>query len=171
MDDIKYLGRTLTNQNSIEAEIKNRLKSGNACYHSVQNLLSPSLLSKNIKIKIYRTIILPVVLYGCENWSLTLREGLGLMILENVAVRRIFGPKKDEVTGEWGKLGNEELNDLYPSSYLIRVLKSRMLWARHVARMWERRGHTSFWWGNLRERDHLQDSGVDDWIIIRWIFR
>ena len=70
----KYLGTTLTNQNSIAEEIKGRLKSGNACYHSVQKLLSSRLLSKNLKIKIYRTVILPVVLYGCETWSLTLRE-------------------------------------------------------------------------------------------------
>ena len=69
-----YLGTTLTNQNSIVEEIKSRLRSGNACYHSVQNLLSSRLLSKNLKIKIYRTIIFPVVLYGCETWSLTLRE-------------------------------------------------------------------------------------------------
>ena len=66
MEEFKYLGTTLTNQNSIQEEIKNRLKSGKACYHLVQNLLSSSLLSKNLKIKIYRTIILPVVLYGCE---------------------------------------------------------------------------------------------------------
>jgi hypothetical protein len=72
--EFKYLGTTLTNQNSIQAEIKNRLKLGNACYYSVQNLLFSRLLSKNLKIKIYRTIILPVVLYGCEAWSLTLRE-------------------------------------------------------------------------------------------------
>jgi hypothetical protein len=71
-DGFKYLGTTLTNQNSIQEEIKDRLKSGNACCHSVQNLLSSSLLSKNLKIKIYRTIILSVVLYGCETWSLTL---------------------------------------------------------------------------------------------------
>ena len=93
-------------------------------------------------MKIYRTIILHVVLYGCETWSITLKERLGLMVLENLVVRRIFGPKKDEVTGEWGRLRNEELNDLYSSSNIIRVLKSRVLWARHVARMWERRGHT-----------------------------
>jgi translation elongation factor EF-1alpha len=73
-EQFKYLGTTLTNQNFIQEEIKNRLKSGNACYHSVQNLLSSSLFSNNIKIMIYRTIILPVVLYGCENWSLKLRE-------------------------------------------------------------------------------------------------
>ena len=74
VEGFKYLGTTLTNQNSIAEEIKRRLRSGNACYHSVQNLLSSRLLSENLKIKIYRTIILPVVLYGCETWSLTLRE-------------------------------------------------------------------------------------------------
>ena len=76
VEEFKYLGTTLTNQNSIQEGIKSRLKLGNACYHSVQNVLSSSLLSKNLKIKIYRTIILPVVLYGCETWSLTLREEL-----------------------------------------------------------------------------------------------
>jgi len=77
VEEFKYLGTTLTNENSIQEEIKNRLQSGNACYHSVQNLLSSSLLSKNLKMKIYRTIILPVVLYGCETWLLTLREYVG----------------------------------------------------------------------------------------------
>jgi sorting nexin-29 len=74
VEQFKYLGTTLTNQNSIHEDIKSRLKSGNACYHSVQNLLSSSLLSKNVKIKIYRTIILPIVLYGCESWSLPLYQ-------------------------------------------------------------------------------------------------
>ena len=74
MEDFKYLGTTLTHQNSVLEEIKSRLKSGNACYYLVQNLLSSSLLSRNIKIKIYRTIILPAVLNGCETWSLKLRE-------------------------------------------------------------------------------------------------
>jgi len=76
VEEFKYLVKILTNQNSIQEEIKARLKSGNACYHSVQNLLSSSLLSKNLKIKIYRTIILSVILYGCETWSLTLSEGV-----------------------------------------------------------------------------------------------
>ena len=75
--------------------IKSRLKLGNACYHSVQNYLSSSLLSRNLKIKVYRTIILPVVLYGCETWSLTLREKHRLRVFENRVLRRIFGPKRD----------------------------------------------------------------------------
>ena len=81
----------------------------------MQNLLSSSLLSKNLKIKIYRTIILLVVLYGCEPWSLTLREERRLRVFEKRVLRRIFGPKRDEVTREWRKLHYEELNDLYSS--------------------------------------------------------
>ena len=101
VDEFKYLGTTLTNQNSIQEEIKSRLQSGNACYHSVQNLLSSSLVSKNLKIKKYRIIILPVVLYGCETWSLTLREERRLRVCENRVLKRMFGPKRNEVTGEW----------------------------------------------------------------------
>jgi len=78
----------------------------------VQNLLSSSLLSKNIKIMMYRTVILNIVLYGCETWSLTLREERRLKMFENRLLRRIFGPKRDKVTGEWKKQRNEELNDL-----------------------------------------------------------
>ena len=89
---------TLRNQNSIQQEIKSRLKSGNACYHLLQNLLSYSLLSENVKIKIYRIIFLPLVLYGCETWSRTLREERRLRGFENRVLRRIFGPKRDEVT-------------------------------------------------------------------------
>ena len=127
---------TLTKQNSIQEEIKSRLRSGNACYHSVQNLLSSSLLSKNLKIKIYRTTILPVVMYGCKTWSLKLREERRLRVFENRALRRIFGPKSNEITGEWRKLHNEELNDLYSSPSMVRVIKSSIMrWAGHVARM------------------------------------
>ena len=92
----------------------------------VQNL-SSRLLSKHLKIKIYRTIILPVVLYGCEIWSLMLREEHRLRLLENRVLMRIFGPKRDEVTGEWRKLHNEELNDLYSSPNIFRVIKSRRM--------------------------------------------
>ena len=114
LDELKYLGTNLTNQNSIQEEIKSRLKSGNACCHSVQNILSASLLPKYIKFKIYRTKILPVFVYGCETWSLTLREDSRLRVFENRLLRRIFGLKTDEVTGEWRKLHKEELNDLTP---------------------------------------------------------
>jgi len=100
VEDFRYLGTTLTDQNSIQEEIKSRFKLGKACYHSVQNLLSSRLLSKNLKIKIYRIIILPVVLYGWETWSLTWREELRLRVFENRVLRRLFGPKRDEVTGE-----------------------------------------------------------------------
>ena len=112
MEELKYLGTTLTNQNFIQEEIKSRLKSGNACYHSVQNRLSFSLLSKNLKIKRYRNTILPVVLYGCETWSLTPREERRLRVFENRVWSRIFGLKRDEVTRDWRKLHNEERNDL-----------------------------------------------------------
>jgi hypothetical protein len=119
VSQFKYLGTTVTNQNLIQEEIKRRLNSGNACYHSVQNLLSSRLLSKNLKIRICKTIILPVVLYGCENWPLTLREEYRLKVFENRVLRRIFGPKRNEVTGEWRKLHNEELRDLYSSPSII----------------------------------------------------
>jgi len=112
VEEFKYLGTTLTNQNSIAEEIKSGLNSGNACYHSLQNILSSRLLSKNLKIKINRTLILSVVLYRCETWSLTLREERKLWVFENRVLRRIFGPRSEEVTVEWRRLHNEELNDL-----------------------------------------------------------
>jgi len=164
------LGTTLTNQNSIAEEIKSRLRSGSACYHSVQNLLSSRLLSNNLKIKIYRTVILPVVLYVCEIWSLTLREERKLRVFENMVLRRIFEPRRDEVMGvKWRRLHNEELNDLYSSSNIVRVIKSRkMRWAGNVARMSEERGCIGCWWGNRMEGDHWGDLGEDGWIILGW---
>ena len=99
------------------------------------------MLSKNLKIKIYRILILPFVLCGCETWSLTLREESRLGVFENRGLRRIFGPKRAEVTGEWRKIYNEELNDLYCSPNIVRVIKSRrMKWAGQVSLMGEGRG-------------------------------
>jgi hypothetical protein len=108
-------------------------------YHSVQNLLPSRLLSKNLKIRIYKTIILPVVLYVCETWSLTLREEYRLRMFENSVLRRIFGTKRDGMMGGWRKLHNEALHSLYSSPSILRMIKSRMRWAGHMAGMREKR--------------------------------
>jgi hypothetical protein len=92
--EFKYFGTTLTDQNCMHEEIKSRLNLGNACYHLVQSLLSSHLLSRNLKFKMHKTIILPVVLYECETWSLTLREEHRLRVFENKVLGRIFGPKR-----------------------------------------------------------------------------
>jgi hypothetical protein len=110
---VKIFGKNFNESKFYSGRKKTRLKSGNACYHSVQNILYSNLLSKNIKIKIYANIILPVILYGCEIGSLTLREERRLRVFENRVPSWMFGPKRDEVTREWRKLRNEELNDLY----------------------------------------------------------
>jgi hypothetical protein len=128
VSQFKFLGTTVRNQNLIQEEIKRRLNSGIGCYRSVQNLLSSPLPLKNVKIRIY------VVLYGCETWSLTLREEHTLKVFENRVLRNIFGPKRDEVTGEWRELHNNELCYLYSSPSIIGIFKlRRMGWAGHVA--------------------------------------
>ena len=101
------------------------MKLGNTCYYLVQNLLSSSLLSKILKIKIYRIIILPVVLYGCETWLLTLKEKHKLQVFENRVLRRGCGPKTNKVTGDWRKLHEEELRELYSLPNIVQVVKSR----------------------------------------------
>jgi len=131
VEEFKYFGTTLTNQNSMAEEIKSTLKSENACYHSVQNLLCFLLLSKNSKIKIYRTIILSIVLHGCETWSLTLREARKLMVFENRVLRKTFGPRRGEFTGEWSRLHIEELNDtVFLTQYIAgdKIEKNEMGW-------------------------------------------
>jgi hypothetical protein len=140
VSQFKYLGMAVTKQNFIQEEIKRRLNSGDACHHSVQNLLSSRLLSENVKVRIYKTIILPVVLYGSETWSLTVRGEHKLKVFENRVLRRIFGPKRDVVTGRWRKQHKEELHNLYSSPSIIRIVKPRrMRWAGHVAQMGEKR--------------------------------
>ncbi|KAJ4428123.1 hypothetical protein ANN_24137 [Periplaneta americana] len=140
VEKFKYLGATVTNINDTREEIKRRINMGNACYYSVEKLLSSSLLSKNLKVRIYKTVILPVVLYGCETWTLTLREEQRLRVFENKVLRKIFGAKRDEVTGEWRKLHNTELHAFNTSPDIIRNIKSRRLrWTGHVARMGESR--------------------------------
>jgi hypothetical protein len=116
----KYLGTTLTYQNDIHDEIKSRLNSGNTSYYSVQNLLSSCLISKNLKIKMYKTVILPVV-YGSKTWSLTLREEYRLRVFENSVLKKIFGPRWEE-DRSWRKFHNDELHNLYSSLNIVRDL-------------------------------------------------
>ncbi|KAJ4438379.1 hypothetical protein ANN_14324 [Periplaneta americana] len=140
VEKFKYHEATVTNINETREKIKHRINMGNACYYSVEKLLSSSLLSKNLKVRIYKTVILSVVLCGCKTWTLTLREEHRLRVFENKVLRKIFGARRDEVTGEWRKLHNTELHALYSSPDIIRNIKSRRLrWAGHVARMGESR--------------------------------
>jgi hypothetical protein len=151
----RYLGTTVTNQNLIKEEIERRLNSGNGYYHSVQNFLLSCLLSE-MKIRLYGTVILPLVLYGPETWSLTLREEHRLSVSENRVLRRIFGLKRDEVTGEWRKLHNKELRDLYSSPSINRIIKSRrMRWVGHVAREGEKRNACRLLVGKLEGKRPL----------------
>jgi hypothetical protein len=113
MAKLRHLGTGATDQNSIHAEVRSRLNSRDACYGSLRNLLSFRLLSKNGRIKIYRTIIFPVILFGCETWSPTLREEQRLWMFENMVLRRMFGPKINELIGGWINLHDEEFHNLY----------------------------------------------------------
>jgi hypothetical protein len=165
----RYLGTTLIDQNHMHEEIKSRLNWGNACYHSVHSLLSSRLLSRKLKVKIYKTIILSVVLYGCETWSVTLREEHRLRVFENRVLRGTFGPKGDEVTGEWRMLHSGELHNLYSSPDIIRQIKSRIMrWAGHVARMGEGRNVYRILVGKPEGKDHLKDQGVDGRMGPKW---
>jgi hypothetical protein len=147
VSQFRYLGMTVTNQNLIQEEIKRWLNSYNACYHSVQKLLSSHLLSENLECRIYETIVLSMILYSCETRSLSLREEHRLRVSEN-RVLRIFLPKKEEVTGGWRKLHNVELCGLYSSK------SRRMRWMGHVAWRGERGMLIGYQWESQRARDH-----------------
>jgi hypothetical protein len=126
--------------------------------------LSSCLISKNLKIKI---VILPVGLYGCETWPVTLREEQRLRVFENRVLRRIFGPRREEDVSR-RKLHTDELHSLYSSPNIVRMIKSRrMRWARHVARMGGE-VFTGFWLGGPKVRDHVEDLGVGGRITLRW---
>ncbi|KAJ4431821.1 hypothetical protein ANN_20426 [Periplaneta americana] len=162
IEKVKYLGATVTNINDTREEIKHRINMANACYYSVEKLLSSSLPSKNLKVRIYKTVILQVVLYGCQTWTLTLREEHRLTAFENKLLRKIFGAKRDEVTGEWTKLHNAELHALYSSPDIIRNIKSRRLrWAGHVTRMGEFRNAYSVSWKDGWKKTFVE---ADTWM-------
>jgi hypothetical protein len=164
---IKYLGATITDQNFMHKEIKSRLNSENACYHLVQSLLSSHPLSMNANVNTYKTILI-FVLYGCETVSLTLREVHRLRVFEKRVLRRIFGLKRDEVTGEWRKLHSQVLHNLHSSPKTIRYITSRrMRWARYMAHMGEEKKCARFWWERPKERDHSEEKGVDGFTWLR----
>jgi hypothetical protein len=138
--------------------------------------LSSSLLSRNVRVKTYKTIILPVVLYGCETWSLTLREEHRLRVFENRVLRRIFGPKRDEVTGEWRKFHSEELHKLYSSPDVIRQVKSTEVKANEVGGACGTHGRGEKSIQGFGGKAHLEDQGVgwkmgSEWFLGRLAWR
>jgi hypothetical protein len=151
VSQFKYLGTTVINTNFIQEEIKRRLISDNTYYHSVQNLFSSSLLSKNVKIRIYETLILPFILYGCEILSLILREERRYWVFENRALEIMSGLESDEVTGGWRELPNEELHNLHFPPSVIRMV------------------NLYYWLESQKERDHCDGQGVVGWILLKRI--
>jgi hypothetical protein len=153
----------------IQEEINGRLNSGNAFYHLVQNLLSSPLPDKNVKIRIYKTIVLRLLLYGCETGRLTFREERRLRVFENMVLRRISGPKRDEVIGGWIKLHNEELHNLYSSPSIIRMIKSRMENSKHMAGVGEKRNAYRILVGKPEGKRPLGGLDVGGRIILKWM--
>jgi hypothetical protein len=125
--NVKYLGTTVTDQNSIHEEIKSRINLGNNCYHVIQDLLSSRLVPTSVKIKMYKTIILPVVFCRCETWPLTLRELHDFRVFQNRVLRNVFGRKMNKMVGRRRKFLNENLHNLYFLSNVIRISKSRRM--------------------------------------------
>jgi len=176
VNKFKYLRAYVTIKNEVTEEIKSRLVSANACFfYSVQKLLTSRLISRKLKLKIYITVILPVILYG---YKIGVADEHKLRVFENKVLRKIYVPKRDEMTGEWRRLHKEKLHGLYDSPDVVRIMKSRRLrWADHVARMGEKRrlysilvgkpeGKRSLgrlrrrWEDNIRR--HLREVGVCD---------
>jgi hypothetical protein len=154
VEHFKYLEMTVTNQNLIQKYIKRTLNSGNVCYHGVQNLSSSCLLPKNVKIRIYKTIVLPVVLYWCETWSLSLWHERRLRVFANRVPRIICGLKREEVTGVWRKQHNEELPNWCSLPSIIRMIKSRRIrWTGQVERMGEKRTAYRILVGKVRRKE------------------
>jgi hypothetical protein len=163
VSQFKYFRTKVTNQNSIQEEIKWRLNSGNACCQSVQNFLYSCLLSKNVNIGVYKTKILPVVLYGSETWSLISRKEHRLKASDDRVLRRIFALKRDEVRAGLRKLHDKELRDLHSSPSIIRMIKSmKMRCAWTIARMGRNEKLIGYWWKSKRERDHWEDQDVGE---------
>lgn len=133
-----FLGSVLTNGNKIKVEIDTRLKKGNNCYYGLGKVLSAKAVSNNLKVQIYMTLILPVVLYGSETWPLRKAEQMRLEVFGRKILRRIFGPCKDDQTGEWRKRHNQELQNLFQRPYIIKEISvRRMRWAGHT---WRKQG-------------------------------
>jgi hypothetical protein len=140
---LKYLGTRVTNQNLFQEGIKRRY------------LLSCRLPSNNVRIRVYKTIILTVILYGCKTWSLISREGHRLRVFQNDVLRRIFERKRDEVIRSYRKLHSDDLHNLYSSANKTRTIKSlTMKWEGHVAGMGRRGTHIGYWWEIQKERYH-----------------
>jgi hypothetical protein len=135
--------------------------------YSAQNLLSSRLISKNLKVKIYKTVILMVVLYECETWSLTLGEEHRLRVFENKVLRKILGPKKKE-NQSWRKLHNDELHGLYSSLNIVRVIKSRRMKSAGPVACMGGEVFTGFWFGGLKARGNWEYLGIGGRITLRW---